>query len=197
MMPRFAPGGARGPVLVLYLLVQVVMLLHPAGPAIAAEEGQKTEIEADRLETNSADRYAEFIGNVKATQGNHQLTSDKLRIYYEGDVGSFSQTSPAPDEDLQIRKIVAYGNVHIVSDEYTVDTSRAEYEVATRIMTLTGDNSKVTQGKNTLVGSKITVYQAEGRVQVDGESGKRVKVIFFPEGNEADFLKGPGQKAAP
>jgi lipopolysaccharide transport protein LptA len=184
------------PFFFFFLLLQTTVLLPIPERASAEDDGQKTEIEADRLETNSAERYAEFIGNVKATQGRHQLTSDKLRIYYEGNVGSFSQASPAAADDLQIRKIVAYGNVHIVSDEYIVDTSRAEYEVATQIMTLTGANSKVTQGQNTLSGSKIIVYQAEGRIQVDGESGKRVKVIFFPEGNEADFLKGPEQKSA-
>ena len=160
----------------------------------AENSSQRTEIESDRLETNSNDKYAEFIGNVKAAQGPHRLTSDRLRIYYTGNVGSLNQPSADASDDLEIRKIVALGNVHIVSEEYTVETSRAEYEVATQIMTLTGANSKVTQGKNTLVGSKITVFQAEGRVQVDGEEGKRVKVTFFPEGNEADFLKGPKQK---
>jgi lipopolysaccharide transport protein LptA len=196
MMSRLPVGGIRVPAFIFFLLLQTALLLQPAERAYAEDAGQKTEIEADRLETNSADRYAEFIGNVKATQGNRQLRSDKLRIYYEGDVGAFSQTSQAAADDLQIKRIVAYGNVHIVSEEYIVDTSRAEYEVATQIMTLTGANSKVTQGKNTLMGSKITVYQAEGRMQVDGESGERVKVTFFPEGNEADFLKGPEQKSA-
>lgn len=195
-MSRRPVGGICMPVFLFFLLLQTTVLLQIPERAYAEDAGQKTEIEADRLETNNADRYAEFIGNVKARQGNHRLRSDKLRIYYEGDAGSFSQASPADADDLQIKKIVAYGNVHIVSEEYIVDTSRAEYEVATQIMTLTGANSKVTQGKNTLMGSKITVYQAEGRIQVDGESGKRVKVTFFPEGNEADFLKGPKQKSA-
>ena len=116
------------------------------------------------------------------------------RIYYVGEVTSTKPAAPAADQEVEIKKIVAYGNVHIVSTEYTVDTNRAEYEVATQIMTLTGANSKVTQGKNTLIGSKITFYQADGRVTVDGESGKRVKVIFFPEGKEADFFKAPKQK---
>jgi lipopolysaccharide export system protein LptA len=194
MVKRFSVGGIRKRVFVTFLLLQAMVSLHLTGPAFAGDTGHRTEIEADRLETNSADRYAEFIGNVKATQGNHQLSSDKLRIYYEGDVSSFSQATPAVADDLQIRKIVAYGNVQIVSEEYTIVTSQAEYEVATQIMTLTGVNSKVTQGKNTLVGSKITVYQAEGRIQVDGQNGKRVKVTFFPEGDEADLLKGPVQK---
>lgn len=162
----------------------------------AADTGQKTEIESDRLETNSAEKYAEFIGNVRATQGEHRLSSQKLRIYYSGDTASLKEIAPDADEDLKIRKIVAYGDVHIVSEDYTVDTSRAEYEVATQIMTLTGPNSKVTQGKNTLIGSKITLYQADGRVQVDGDSGKRVKVIFFPEGKEADFFKTPKRESS-
>lgn len=159
-----------------------------------ADTARKTEIEADSLVTNNTEKYAEFSGNVRAAQGEHRLSSDKLRIYYVGEVTSTKQAAPAADQEVEIKKIVAYGNVHIVSTEYTVDTNRAEYEVATQIMTLTGANSKVTQGKNTLIGSKITFYQADGRVTVDGESGKRVKVIFFPEGKEADFFKAPKQK---
>lgn len=163
----------------------------PGGPAGTS---QKTEIESDRLMTNSVEKYAEFVGNVRAVQGEHKLSSDKLRIYYSGDASSLRQTDLAAGENLKIRKIVAYGTVHIVSKDYTVDTSRAEYEVETQIMTLTGVNSTVTQGKNTLIGSKITLYQADGRVKVDGDSDKRVKVIFFPEGKEADFFKAPQQK---
>ena len=185
-----------GPGFLVLILIGLCSFALPQSvrPVSAENESQKTEIEADRLETNSNEKYAEFIGNVKASQGPHRLSSDKLRIYYTGNVGSLNQQSAGAADELEIRKIVAYGNVHIVSDEYTVDTSRAEYEVATQVMTLTGANSKVTQGKNTLTGSKITLYQAEGRVQVDGEHGKRVKVTFFPEGNEADFLKGPKKK---
>ena len=185
-----------GPGLLVLILVGLCSFALPQAirPVSAENDSQRTEIEADRLETNGNEKYAEFIGNVKASQGQHRLSSDKLRIYYTGNVGSLNQRAAGAAQDLEIKKIVAYGNVRIVSEEYTVDTSRAEYEVATQIMTLTGANSKVTQGKNTLMGSKITLYQAEGRVQVDGESGKRVKVTFFPEGNEADFLKGPKQK---
>lgn len=192
MKDRLCTYGLGLMALVLLVLNGAALTLT-AEPVCAEETGQKTEIEADRLETNSTAKYAEFIGNVTASQGQHRLSSDKLRIYYKGNVGSLSQDGPPDGDDLEIKKIVAYGNVHIVSDEYTVDTGQAEYEVDTQIMTLTGANSKVTQGKNTLIGTKITLYQAEGRVQVDGESGKRVKVIFFPEGNEADFLKGPKQ----
>lgn len=159
-----------------------------------ASDGNKTEIEADRLETNSEERYAEFIGNVKARQGGYRLTADKLRIYYLGDAASLGMSSSEPGAETKIERIVALGNVRIESEDYTVDTSRAEYDVASQVMTLTGANSRVTQGKNTLIGSKITLYQADGRVKVDGESGKRVKVIFFPEGKEADFFKAPGQE---
>lgn len=179
---------------ILLVLLTGTVAAQSDKPASAVDTSQKTEIEADRLETNSAEKYAEFIGNVRATQGEHRLSSQKLRIYYSGDTTSLKETAPTGEKDLKIRKIIAYGNVQIISEEYSVDTSRAEYEVATQIMTLTGANSKVTQGKNTLIGSKITLYQADGRVKVDGDNSKRVKVIFFPEGKEADFLKAPKKK---
>jgi lipopolysaccharide export system protein LptA len=45
--------------------------------------GEQIQIVADKLITNSAEKYAEFIGDVRASQGDLTITSEHLRIYYK------------------------------------------------------------------------------------------------------------------
>jgi lipopolysaccharide assembly outer membrane protein LptD (OstA) len=76
--------GLRASTLVLIFLAT----FYPA--AAFAEEQKKVQdqqpaeepiqITADRLESNAEQKYAEFIGNVKASQGNFKINSDTLRI---------------------------------------------------------------------------------------------------------------------
>jgi lipopolysaccharide export system protein LptA len=141
------------------------------------------EIVADRMVTNNTERWADFTGSVKATQGQSTLTCDALRIYYEGDL-----LNPSKGKSTQesIQKIVATGRVHIVTEKYTADTERAEHVLATDVMTLTGANSTVVSGKNTLTGSKIVLNRSTGNAEVESRGSERVKAVFHQES------KGPG-----
>jgi len=98
-----------------------------AGESKTAAPDKKTEeppilIEADQLISNNEEKYAEFIGNVKASQADFTITSDKLRIYYEGDLLSKEEKTNQNDDTL--KKIVASGNVKIRSDQYNADTEQ-------------------------------------------------------------------------
>jgi lipopolysaccharide transport protein LptA len=152
-------------------------------------EGSKEPIEivADRLVANNNEKWADFIGSVKATQGTFTMTSDSLRIYYEGDL-----MSPPKDQSMQqsIQKLVATGHVHIVTDRYVADTERAEHVVATDVLTLTGPNSKVVSGKNTLTGYKIVLLRSEGKAFVESSASERVKALLYQE------PKGGGEPAS-
>ena len=116
------------------------------------------EVTADQLISNNDEMFAEFIGNVKASQGNFVITSDKLRIYYQGDL--LKSKKRAKDEDL-VKKIEATGNVKIESEQFSAETDKLEYDTATMTYVLTGDNSKILSGKNFVSGSKITFHQKD------------------------------------
>jgi lipopolysaccharide export system protein LptA len=158
-------------------------------------EGSKEPIEivADRLVANNTEKWADFTGNVKVTQGTFTMTSDALRIYYEGDL-----MNPPKDKSTQqsVQRMVATGRVHIVTDRYVADTERAEHVVATDVLTLTGPNSKVVSGKNTLTGSKIVLYRSEGKAFVEGSESERVKALFYqePKGTSEAGSKKPAEK---
>jgi lipopolysaccharide export system protein LptA len=146
------------------------------------------EIVSDRLVANNAEKWADFLGAVTATQGKFSMTSDALRIHYEGDL-----MSPPKDKSAQnlITKLVATGRVHIASDQYTADAEHAEYVPATDVLTLSGENSRVISGKNTLTGSKIVLNRSEGKAIVESTGAERVKAVFFQE--EKGTSSSPGK----
>jgi lipopolysaccharide export system protein LptA len=147
--------------------------LFPAGNS--GDSGEPIEIIADRLVANNTEKWADFTGAVNVTQGKFTLTADALRIYYEGDL-----INPPKNKSMRdsIQKLVATGRVHIVAEQYVADSERAEYVLATDILTLTGANSKVVSGKNILTGSKIVLKRSEGKAEVEGSASERVKALF-------------------
>jgi lipopolysaccharide export system protein LptA len=149
-------------------------------------------ITADQLISNNEEKYAEFIGNVKATQADFVITSDKLRIYYEGDLLDAEEKTDQDDEML--KKIVASGNVKIRSDQYNADTENAEYDTQTLTIVLTGENSKVFSGKSSIIGSKIILHRKDGRFKVLGDKKTRVEATIYSGGKASDTFKVKKEK---
>jgi len=163
-----------------------------AGESETAAPDKKTEeqpilIEADQLISNNEEKYAEFIGNVKASQADFTITSDKLRIYYEGDL--LSKDEKAKQNEDTLKKIVATGNVKIRSDQYNADTEKAEYDTQTLMIVLTGENSRVFSGKSSVTGSEIILYRKDGRFKVLGGKKNRVAATIFSGGNASEAFK--------
>ena len=152
-----------------------VGLFAPAGPT-----GSQAPIEivSDRMVANTTEKWADFLGSVVATQGKFSMTANALRIYYEGDLLNAPKGGSTQD---RIQKIEATGRVHIISDQYTADAERAEYVPATDVLTLSGPNSRVVSGKNTLTGSIIVLNRSEGKALVESKGAERVKAVFYQE----------------
>ena len=143
-------------------------------------------ITAEQLESDNKAKFAEFIGNVKATQADFVITSEKLRIYYKGEL--LNTEKKGNDEEV-LKKIVATGNVKITTDQYIAKTEELEYDPAAMTIILTGENSTVINGKNSIAGSKIILYQKDGRVKVLGSKKKRIKAEFFTKGETSEAFK--------
>ena len=153
------------------------------GPTSANEPIQIT---ANQLISNNDEKYAEFIGDVKASQGNFIITADRLKIYYVGDLVNPEKKSSG---DEMIKKIVAEGNVKITAEQYLAETDQVEYDTDSMTIVLRGENSKVTSGKNSISGSKITLYRKDGQVKVEGSAEKRIKAVFYSTGKTSDAFK--------
>ena len=144
---------------------------------------EQIQIVADKLITNNAEKFAEFIGDVQASQGNLVITSERLRIYYRDNPNRNKNQTGGQES---IKRIVASGNVQVSSEKYKAKTDQVEYDPDTQVIVLTGENSVVTSGKNILTGSKISVNQKNGQIKVEGSPHKRVKAVFYPEEKVAD-----------
>jgi len=135
----------------------------------------KVRITSDRLDTDTDARFAEFSGNVKASQGNTEIFADRLKIYYK-------KSSDDPATGLSggesIQRIVASGNVRINFGDRKAVAEKAEYNTETKLLVLTGENSKVTSGNNFISGEKITLDRATGKATVEG-SKKRVEALIY------------------
>jgi lipopolysaccharide transport protein LptA len=142
-------------------------------------------ITAEQLDSDNKAKFAEFIGNVKAIQADYVITSDKLRIYYKGEL--LNSEKEQNDEEI-LKKIVATGNVNITSEQFIAKAEKLEYDTASMTIVLIGENSTVINGKNSITGSKIILYQKDGRIKVLGGKNKRIKAEFFTKSEASDEL---------
>lgn len=141
------------------------------------KNNEKIHITADKLISDHEAKYAEFIGNVVATQRDTVITADKLKIFLKRDMDN-KKNPLASDES--IKKIVANGNVQIKFDNRVAVTQQAVYITETRVLVLSGADSKVISGNNSISGEKITIYRTDGRIQVEGDEVERVEAVFYP-----------------
>ena len=169
------------PLCVIYAVIGAILT---AWPCFAQEKAQdetspkeKIHITSDKLVSGGDQRYVEFIGDVKATQGDSEILCDILKVYYKKDSVNPDGT-PASDEQ-SLKKIVATGNVKIKLDAKDVETQEAVYMVEERIIILTGENSKIISGTDSVAGSRITLYRDSGRMKVESTTKKRVEAIFY------------------
>ena len=172
------------------LVAAAVLFTNTAQTADQPQTGQPDnepiQIVADQLISYNEEKYAEFIWNVKVTQGKFTITSDKLRIYYQGEL--LDTEKKGSDEEL-LKKIIATGNVKISSEQYHAEADKAEYDTAEKTVVLSGENSKVISGKNSITGSKITLNQKSGQVKVESSGAKRIKAEFFTKEKASDSFK--------
>jgi len=156
--------------------VAVAAAQSKSGDGDSSAENRRIRITADQLTTNSAESFAEFTGNVEAVQADFTIRADSLRIYYRR-----KEEKPEPEAVAQdsIQRIVANGNVRINTGEQSAKSDRAEYSVEDGRLTLIGKGSTITDGLNSIEGSRLTLNRFTGEITVDGGE-QRVRAVFYP-----------------
>lgn len=102
-------------------------------------------IEADQLNVNDVKKTAVFSGNVKAVQGNFELRSKSLEVFYVG--GAANQSSSG-----KVKRLAAKGTVLITTTDSQSATSQwADFDVLKQTIVL-GDQVVLTQGGNIIKG---------------------------------------------
>ncbi len=155
-----------------------------------AASDQPIHVVADRLEVDNKAQVADFIGAVKAVQGDVTITADLLKVYYDRDkkapekkAGSAADqaASGIADGGGKIRKVVALGHVKITQKDRVAVGQKATYWAGGRKILLEG-KATVWRDRNQVSGEKITVFLDQDRSVVHGKPGKRVSVTIVPEG---------------
>jgi lipopolysaccharide export system protein LptA len=168
----------------------------PMMEGISKNRDQPVKIQATTLVVRDKDKVATFTGDVHVVQGDTDMRCKSLVVYYEGDPakgGGGGDGSPGQGAgSQQIRRMIATGDVTVVQREQTAQGDRADYDMRSNTVILTG-NVVVTKGQDVLRGQKLVVNMASGVSRMESGGG-RVEGLFQAKGGAGQMsLPRPGQ----
>jgi lipopolysaccharide export system protein LptA len=144
---------------------------------------QPVKIQADGLVVRDKDKMATFTGNVHVIQGDTEMRSKILVVFYV-DVNKPGPTpattmktaqSGAPGSgDQQIRRIEATGGVLVTQKDQNAAGDSGIFDMQSNTVTLNG-NVVVTHGKDVVRGQRLVVDLGSGVSRIDGG---RVDALF-------------------
>lgn len=149
-------------------------------------EKGRIHITADKLITDNKTKLAEFTGNVQVIQGDTVIHSETLLIFNKKGA---DQNKDLPMAEGSIEKIVAIGHVKITFGDRIATAEKAEYFTDREVLVLSGPDSKVISGKDSISGSKITLYRSDGRIEVESGVEKQVEAVIHSEERKPNHLR--------
>ncbi|NPA12466.1 MAG: lipopolysaccharide transport periplasmic protein LptA [Aquificae bacterium] len=159
-------------------MLKVFIALLIAFSITYAQTKENTEkkpivIEADTLDYDKQKQIAVYKGNVVVKKDDFVMYSDVLKLYL--------------DENGDIKKIVAVGNVRFKKDNRSGKSQEAVYYKDKNYIVLKG-KAMVKQDNNIIEGDEIIYYLDTEKAEVVGKN-KRVRTIFFPEDTKKEEKK--------
>ncbi len=127
-------------------------------------EPSKINITSDSLVVNNKSKTAVFSGHVIAIKGNLKILSAILHVLYT--------------KKNKIKTLIATGNVHIIKGKDNITGGNAVYYEKSGIALIT-KNPVAYEGKNKIVGEKITINFKTGISTVFGGHTKRVNATVY------------------
>jgi len=158
----------------------------------AADVGKEdpVRITSDKMVYSQTENAVVFQGNVHGTQADMAIWATKVTAYFSdknkdkkaGAKGG--QEKPTGDFGDKIERIVAEGEVRLVSGKNEGACSLLTYFVADGVLRMEG-NPILREGQNTVRGDVIKYYMKEQRSEVLSGAQRRVEAIFFsPKGDK-------------
>jgi lipopolysaccharide export system protein LptA len=142
---------------------------------------QPVRIQSDNMVVHPKDNVATFTGNVHVTQGDTELRSKVLVVYYvdtskpaAAPATTLKTVQPSSGEPQQIRRIEASGGVVVIQKEQTAVGDSGIFDMPSNTVTLNG-NVVVTHGKDVVKGQRLVVDLGTGVSRIDGG---RVDALF-------------------
>ncbi|HEY6258475.1 MAG TPA: LptA/OstA family protein [Xanthobacteraceae bacterium] len=160
---------------------------------------QPVRIQSDTLVVRDKEKIATFTGNVHVTQGDTELHSKGLVVYYvdgskpgSAPANTLKAAPPAGSGDQQIRRIEATGGVTVTQKDQNAVGDNGIFDMQSNTVTLNG-NVVMTHGKDVVRGQRLVVDLGTGVSKVDGG---RVDLLLGSSPNGGG-LNLPGQPAPP
>lgn len=142
----------------------------------SSKKREKIQISADSLMIDSGNSAAEFRGNVRAVQGDLAIAADGIKILFSNDI---ADDGTGVTDGTAFDEIVARGHVILTFDNKTATAGQAVYFTERQVLVLSGKNTQVMMGENSITGTQITLYRIDGRIEVEGKGETRVEGVFF------------------
>lgn len=153
---------------------------------------QPLKIQAPTFEVRDKDQIATFSGGVHVVQGDTEMRSRSLVVYYDADAkGGLKAAEPGPSGQQQIRRIEAKGGVVVTQKEQNATGDTGVFDMRSNTVTLVG-NVVVTKGQNVLRGQRLIVDLTNGVTKMDQAEG-----LFLPGGSGNPRPGGDGAAPLP
>jgi len=183
---RPAPAGSARNILVAAIFLATLAAADAAaqksppqnqGPSNALQgfsqnRDQPVNIQSDALVVRDKEKIATFSGNVHLTQGDTEMRSKNLVVYYldESKPGGASATAlkAAPGAGEQkIRRVEATGGVSVTQKDQNAVGDNGVLDVQQNTVELKG-NVVMTRGPDVLRGQRLVVDLTTGVSHIDG-----------------------------
>jgi lipopolysaccharide export system protein LptA len=161
----------------------------------SSNRDKPVKINADSLEVRDKDKVATFSGDVRVVQGDTEMRSRTLVVYYEESAakGGLKAAEPGPAGSGQIRRMEARGSVKVTQKDQVATGDSGDFDMRTNTVTLSG-KVVVTKGQDVLRGERLVVNLTDGASKMEGAGG-RVEALINPKSNSEQ--KNSEQKSAP
>ena len=143
-------------------------------PLFASDSNRgPVEITSDQLEVRQKENIAIFTGNVVAIQGDMNLKSDRMTVYYRNS----GETAEGKES---VSRIDVDGHVFITNPSETASGDKGIYDVDKNEIRLLG-NVTLTRGESVVRGNALIYDMDSGKsVMADTGGSKRVRALFVP-----------------
>lgn len=154
--------------LILLAATTAVMLALPGVGGAQSTPGDHSDSNAavsfggDRAEL-SADGYS-LIGRAEVLQGDRRLRADRIDITIRNQTATSAKSS---------------GNVYFVMSDQTIRADRADYDIESGNLVVTG-NVILSQGRNVATGGRLIYNLQTGNARWDGGTNGRVEGVLYP-----------------
>ncbi|HVY88866.1 MAG TPA: LptA/OstA family protein [Hyphomonadaceae bacterium] len=152
------------------------------------------EITAKQTEYLQTEGRGVYTGDVVATQGDSKITTDKLTIICAKT--DAPANSKQKQQNCDIDKLIAEGNVYYTAPEVKIRGAHAEYDYPTDTITITGDVISSRGDEGVVRGTELVYHVKDGLVKMTA-GDKRVLSIFNTNKKTDGSAPASGSTAAP